>query len=58
MTTLHSASSTSGSSIQNGGPHGLRAQRKLHLAQNGERTVPGTPIRVVLGELFVELDRA
>lgn len=25
---------------------------------NGELTVPGTPIRVVLGELFAELDRA
>jgi Uma2 family endonuclease len=30
----------------------------LHLAQNGELTVPGTPIRVVLGEIFAELDRS
>jgi len=30
----------------------------LHLVQNGELTVPGTPIRVVLSELFAELDRA
>jgi Uma2 family endonuclease len=30
----------------------------LHLMQNGELTVAGTPIRVVLGELFAELDRA
>jgi Uma2 family endonuclease len=30
----------------------------LHLAQTGELTVPGTPIRVALGELFAELDRA
>jgi len=29
----------------------------LHLAQNNELTVPGTPIRVVLSELFAELDR-
>lgn len=29
----------------------------LHLAQSGELTVPGTPIRVVLGEMFAELDR-
>lgn len=29
----------------------------LHLVQNGELTVPGTPIRVVLGEMFAELDR-
>ena len=29
----------------------------LHLVQNGELTVAGTPIRVVLSELFVELDR-
>jgi Uma2 family endonuclease len=27
----------------------------LHLAQSGELAVPGTPIRVVLGELFAEL---
>ncbi len=30
----------------------------LHLAQSDELTVPGTPIRVVPGELFAELDRA
>jgi Uma2 family endonuclease len=30
----------------------------LHLAQNGELTVPETPIRVVLSDLFAELDRA
>jgi Uma2 family endonuclease len=30
----------------------------LHLVQTGELTVPETPIRVVLGELFAELDRA
>ena len=30
----------------------------LHLVQTGELTVPGTPIRVVLSELFAELDRA
>jgi Uma2 family endonuclease len=29
----------------------------LHPAQNGELIVPGTPIRVVLSELFAELDR-
>ena len=29
----------------------------LHLSQSGELAVPGTPIRVVLGELFAELDR-
>ncbi len=29
----------------------------LHLVQNDELTVPGTPIRVVLSELFKELDR-
>jgi Uma2 family endonuclease len=29
----------------------------LHLAQNDELTVPGTPIRAVLSELFAELDR-
>ncbi len=29
----------------------------LHLVQSGELTVPGTPIRVVLSELFAELDR-
>jgi Uma2 family endonuclease len=29
----------------------------LHLVQNGELTVPGTPIRVVLGVLFEELVR-
>jgi Uma2 family endonuclease len=29
----------------------------LHLVQNGELTVPETPIRVVLSELFAELDR-
>jgi len=30
----------------------------LHLADPGELTVPGTPIRVVMSELFAELDRA
>jgi Uma2 family endonuclease len=30
----------------------------LHLAQNGELTVAETPIRVLLAELFAELDRA
>ena len=30
----------------------------LHLVQHGELTVPDTPIRVVLSELFAELDRA
>jgi Uma2 family endonuclease len=30
----------------------------LHLVQNGELTVAETPIRVVLGEVFAELDRA
>jgi len=30
----------------------------LHLVQSGELTVPGLPIRVVLSELFAELDRA
>ncbi|HZB89662.1 MAG TPA: Uma2 family endonuclease [Terracidiphilus sp.] len=30
----------------------------LHLAQSGELAIPGTPIRVVLSELFAELDRA
>lgn len=30
----------------------------LHQVQTGELTVPGTPIWVVLGELFAELDRA
>jgi Uma2 family endonuclease len=30
----------------------------LHLVQTGELMVPGTPIRVVLSELFAELDRA
>jgi Uma2 family endonuclease len=30
----------------------------LHTVETGELTVPGTPIRVVLGELFAELDRA
>ncbi len=30
----------------------------LELVQTGELTVPETPIRVVLGELFAELDRA
>ena len=29
----------------------------LHLTQTGELTVPDTPIRVVLSELFAELDR-
>ncbi len=29
----------------------------LHLAQSGELGVPGTPIRVVLSELFAEMDR-
>ncbi|MGH9599669.1 MAG: Uma2 family endonuclease [Terracidiphilus sp.] len=28
-----------------------------HPVQDGELTVPGTPIRVVLGELFAELDK-
>jgi Uma2 family endonuclease len=30
----------------------------LHLVQNGELTVPETPIRVDLSEIFAELDRA
>lgn len=30
----------------------------LHPVLEGELTVPGTPIRVVLGEVFAELDRA
>jgi Uma2 family endonuclease len=30
----------------------------LHLVRNGELTVPETPIRVVLSEMFAELDRA
>jgi Uma2 family endonuclease len=30
----------------------------LHLVQTGELVVPETPIRVVLSELFAELDRA
>jgi Uma2 family endonuclease len=30
----------------------------LHPVQNDELTVAGTPIRVVLGEVFAELDRA
>jgi Uma2 family endonuclease len=30
----------------------------LHPVESGELTVPDTPIRVVLGELFAELDRA
>ena len=29
----------------------------LHLVQDGEFSVPGTPIRVVLSEMFAELDR-
>jgi Uma2 family endonuclease len=29
----------------------------LHVVESGELTVPGTPIRVELGELFAELDR-
>jgi Uma2 family endonuclease len=29
----------------------------LHIAETGELTVPETPIRVVLSELFAELDR-
>lgn len=29
----------------------------LHLVQSGELTVPDTPIRVVLSEVFAELDR-
>jgi Uma2 family endonuclease len=29
----------------------------LHLAQSGELTVPDSPIRIVLNELFAELDR-
>jgi Uma2 family endonuclease len=34
------------------------AKDGLHPVQNGELTVPETPIRVVLSELFAELDRA
>jgi Uma2 family endonuclease len=30
----------------------------LHVVADGELTVPGTPIRVVLSEVFAELDRA
>jgi Uma2 family endonuclease len=30
----------------------------LHVVETGELSVPGTPIRVVLSELFAELDRA
>ena len=30
----------------------------LHIVETGELTVPETPIRVVLSELFAELDRA
>ena len=30
----------------------------LHPVESGELTVAGTPIRVVLRELFAELDRA
>jgi Uma2 family endonuclease len=30
----------------------------FQVVQNGELTVPGTPIRVVLSDLFAELDRA
>jgi len=30
----------------------------MHLVESGELTVPETPIRVVLSELFAELDRA
>lgn len=30
----------------------------LHVVQSRELTVPGTPIRVVLSEMFAELDRA
>jgi Uma2 family endonuclease len=33
-------------------------QTGTHPVQTGELTVPGTPIRVVLAELFAELDRA
>jgi Uma2 family endonuclease len=29
-----------------------------HVVQNGELTVPGTPIRIDLSELLAELDRA
>ena len=29
----------------------------LHVPQNGELTVPGTPIRIVLADLFAQLDR-
>jgi Uma2 family endonuclease len=29
----------------------------MHLVQNGELSVPGTPIRVVLHDLFADLDR-
>ena len=29
----------------------------LHMVQNGELAVTGTPIRVILGDLFAELDR-
>jgi Uma2 family endonuclease len=32
-------------------------QTGLHLVQDGEFRVPGTPIRVVLSEAFAELDR-
>jgi Uma2 family endonuclease len=31
---------------------------ELHIVRSGELTLPGTPIRVVLSELFAELDRA
>jgi Uma2 family endonuclease len=33
------------------------ASKILHVVESDELTVPGTPIRVVLSELFAELDR-
>ena len=43
-------------------PEGRRAwfadRFGLHLVESGELSVPGTPIRVVLSELFAELDQA
>jgi len=43
-------------------PEGRRAwfadRFGLHPVESGELSVPGTPIRVVLSELFAELDRA
>lgn len=35
----------------------IYASEGLKEVQSGELTVPGTPIRVVLGEMFAELDR-